>query len=280
MSLARGWGAITSSRSATVEPRRAGRHDEGREPARARRLAGAGEDDILGGDAAIGDPGLFAIEHEAASARFGGERDGAGIGARLRLGQGEGGERLAGGDLRQETGLLLVRAGQADRTAAEALHGKGEIGEPVMTAQGFTDDAEAAHIELCVRAAMRRHDRMFQEARLAQLAHQGAAGVVFVVRGGQQVDTGAGPVVDGSRQLAVAGFEKRPVEEALIRHLVALELRFTFGGEGLEGAGEIPGRHAHGLGLGLRLDRLVDAHVPFRVHHALGDAVGEARARG
>ena len=44
------------------QARRAGVDHEGREAARARRLAGAREDDVMIGDAAVRDPGLCAVE--------------------------------------------------------------------------------------------------------------------------------------------------------------------------------------------------------------------------
>jgi hypothetical protein len=47
-----------------LKPGRVGGHDEGRQALRARRLAGAGEDSVDIGDAAIGDPRLFPVEHE------------------------------------------------------------------------------------------------------------------------------------------------------------------------------------------------------------------------
>ena len=46
-----------------LEARGAGFDDEGRDPARARRLAAADEDHVEVGDAAVGDPGLLAVQH-------------------------------------------------------------------------------------------------------------------------------------------------------------------------------------------------------------------------
>ena len=45
------------------EARGVGVDDEGGDAARARRLAGAREHDVKIGDAAVGDPGLLAVEH-------------------------------------------------------------------------------------------------------------------------------------------------------------------------------------------------------------------------
>ena len=47
------------------QPRRVGGHEEGGEALGAGRLAGAGEDDVEVGDAAVGDPGLLAVEQVA-----------------------------------------------------------------------------------------------------------------------------------------------------------------------------------------------------------------------
>ena len=77
---------------------------EGREPAGAGRLAGAGEDDVEVGDAAVRDPGLHPVEPDVAGAvgdRGGGERGD--VGAGLGLGEGEGGDGLACGDGRQDS---------------------------------------------------------------------------------------------------------------------------------------------------------------------------------
>ncbi|KAG1273939.1 hypothetical protein G6F64_015241 [Rhizopus arrhizus] len=48
---------------ADLETRGVGIHDERADTARARRLAGTGEDDVEVGDAAVGNPGLGAVQH-------------------------------------------------------------------------------------------------------------------------------------------------------------------------------------------------------------------------
>ena len=60
---ASGCGAITVEAFGDGEAGIVGRDDEGREAARARRLAGAGEHHVEVGDAAVRDPGLLAVEH-------------------------------------------------------------------------------------------------------------------------------------------------------------------------------------------------------------------------
>src|SRR4051812_29254803 len=61
---------------------------------------------------------------------------------------------------------------------------------------------------------------------------------------------------------------------------VTLEFRGAFGREGFEGSAEVVRRHADRLGLGLHLDRGLEADVPFLVELGLGDAMGEGRAAG
>ena len=62
-SVASGCGAITSMSLGDAKPGCVGVDEEGREAARAGRLAGAREHDVDVGDAAVGDPGLHPVEH-------------------------------------------------------------------------------------------------------------------------------------------------------------------------------------------------------------------------
>src|SRR5687768_13866017 len=59
---------------------------------------------------------------------------------------------------------------------------------------------------------------------------------------------------------------------------VPFEPRLGLGRERLECTAEIAGGHALRLRLGLGVDQVVEAHVPFLVQHALGDAMGQPRA--
>ena len=97
-----------------------------RKPLGARRLAGAGEDDIDIGNAAIGNIGLLAIENETALHARGRHSSGGGIGAGFRFGDGEGGDGFALPGFRKPC-LLLRRSEQRDRPHAEALHGESRI---------------------------------------------------------------------------------------------------------------------------------------------------------
>ena len=92
-----------------VEARRVGVDDEGRQALGPRRLAGAGKQHVLMGDAAVGDPGLLAVEPDVTVAvGLGGHRERGDIGPRLRLGQRECGNRLAVTHRRQIALLDLV----------------------------------------------------------------------------------------------------------------------------------------------------------------------------
>jgi hypothetical protein len=73
-----------------LQARRIGIDDEGADAADTRCFAGAGEDHVEIRDAAVGDPGLFAIEDIAVAVRVRGAAHGRDIRAGLRLGQGEG----------------------------------------------------------------------------------------------------------------------------------------------------------------------------------------------
>ena len=130
-----------------LQTRRVGRHHDGREAAGSRRSAGAGEDHIMVGDAAIGNPGLLAVENilvarsSALRVRWRRRRTRHSARSARRL------EAPALGHRRQEVACCSIGAEQADRAAAQTLHGKGEIGEPMMARQGLADDAQAAHIQ-------------------------------------------------------------------------------------------------------------------------------------
>jgi hypothetical protein len=93
-----------------LQPRRAGLDHEGREAARTRCFAGAGEDDVEVGDAAVGDPGLLAVQHRSAPSRVGTRAWPRHVGAGVGLGQGEGRDRLAAGHARQPARTLLAGA--------------------------------------------------------------------------------------------------------------------------------------------------------------------------
>ena len=69
--------------------------DEGGDAARARRLAGAGEQRVDVGDAAIGDPGLLAVDYIAVAVEPRRARHRRDVGARFLLRQRKGREPFA-----------------------------------------------------------------------------------------------------------------------------------------------------------------------------------------
>ena len=132
-----------------LEARRAGIDDEGRDAARARRFAGAREHDVEVGDAAVGDPGLLAVEHVASSpstrALQAMRRH---VGAGLGLGQREGGDRLAARHARQ---VALPSAAACPRRLmaprAQALHREREVGQAGVARQRLADQADGARVD-------------------------------------------------------------------------------------------------------------------------------------
>ncbi len=209
---ASGCGAITVEAFGDGETRIAGFDDEGRDAARAVRFAGAGEHHVEVGDAAVRNPGLLAVEHVILAVAPRGHGDVGDVGAGGRLGQREGGDRRAGAGARQPGRALRLAAEQRDRPGAEALHGEGKVGQPVVARQRLARERERTHVER--RAVFVRRGQR-QPAGLAQLRDQPAAGGVGVA----MVDAGeiAGrPGVELAGQRAVARLEKRPVEIALV----------------------------------------------------------------
>ena len=85
---------------------------------------GLREDDVDLGHARVRDEALRAVDHVLVAVAAGvGEHRGR-IGARARLGQRVGGERVARGEPRQEPLLLLLVPGELERERAELLHGE------------------------------------------------------------------------------------------------------------------------------------------------------------
>ena len=205
-----------------AEAGRIGRHDEGREAARTGRLAGAGEDDITIGDAAVGNPGLQAVEAilPADMGRRGGH--GRDIGTGIGFGQGKGGDGRAGADRRAAGGLLLSRAEQRDRAGAEALHGEGEIGEAVDIAERRAGDAEGAHVERSAQAALVAGHAGGQEPGLAERADETPAGAVDIVMVDERRHGLARPGGKAASEGAVFVVKERQAEKIGTEHVSSL----------------------------------------------------------
>src|SRR5262249_19585859 len=103
-------------------------NDESGNPARARRFAGAGKNDVKVGNAAVRNPVLLAVKDETISVAAGDSSDIRDIRPGRWFGQCKGGDTLAGSRFRQPCVPLLCTAEQGNRSSTEPLHGKCEIG--------------------------------------------------------------------------------------------------------------------------------------------------------
>ncbi len=129
-----------------LQPRGVGGHQEGRQAARPRRLAGAGKKDVEVGDAAVRDPGLLALDQPAALTRVA-------VVAVAATSDPDPGSVSAKAEIAVpctrpfQPSLLRGRAEQADGSHPQPLHGKGEIRKPIMPRQRFADQAQGAHVQ-------------------------------------------------------------------------------------------------------------------------------------
>ncbi len=200
------------------ESRHAGIDDEGGDAAAAFALAGAGEHDVKIGDAAVGDPGLLAVEHIGVAVLAGGAAERCHVRSGVRLGEGERRDRLARRGTRQIGAFLLLRAVEGDRARAQALHGEGEISEAGMARQRLADKADRARVDHVGNAAIgSAADRVARPAGGAELADQRAAGSVHVAVVVVS-NVGSGPGVELALELAVPFLEERPVEITFVAH--------------------------------------------------------------
>ena len=112
------------------------------------RFAGAGEDHIMIGDPAIGDPCLHAVDPNVIRpVRRRRGAHGGDIGPGFRFREREGRDSFAPSHRRQISGLHHIGAEQRDRSRTESLHGKGEIRQPVVKRERLPSQAERADIE-------------------------------------------------------------------------------------------------------------------------------------
>ena len=116
------------------EAGRIGLDDEGAHALAATRVRiGDGEDRDEVRDRAVGDEALRAVEDVVVAVAGGPHPHCRHVAAGRRLGQGERGEPLPGGEPRQVSVLLLLGPGKQDREGAELLHGGDEAGRGVGT---------------------------------------------------------------------------------------------------------------------------------------------------
>ena len=202
-----------------LEARRRGIDDERGQTLGRRRLPGAREHDIEVGDAAVRDPGLGAVQDEAGAIRLRRGGDRRDVGAGFALGQRERPDLAAVGDRRQPGTALVLGPEQTDRAAAEPLHGKREIGEAGKARQDLAHEAERAHVQAVVHAAVGGRHHMAQKPGLGEMRDEHPTGGVelgsALVQIGQSV---GGKALDFVGQRAVALVEERPGEVAAIGH--------------------------------------------------------------
>ena len=185
-------------------------------------VAGAGEHGVVIGDAAVGYPGLAAVQHVLIAVQAGAGLHGRHVGAGVRLGQGEGRNVLAAGHFRQILLLQGLAGEHRHGTTAQALHGEGEIRQAGIAPQGLPGDAQATHVQGLGVAAVGRGYGVAQETGLPQHADQLAAlgvHVVVIVGQGRQVCLRPGFQLPG--ELPVPLVEKGPGQEILVAHGLA-----------------------------------------------------------
>src|SRR5690349_11089179 len=122
-------------------------YDEGRNSPGAGIFAGAREQKIEIGNAAVRYPGLFSVDHVKV-AIFSGcatERGNIGSGIWLRDGKRCGGKTSS--DAWKVALLLLLAAESGDCPRTQSLHGKCKISQAGMPGQGLTDQAYRARVD-------------------------------------------------------------------------------------------------------------------------------------
>ena len=181
-------------------------HDEGRDAARTGFWVGFGKHHIKVSDAAVADPGFLTVQLMTCRAGLGAGQHARHIRPGIGFAQCKGSDLVPLCDSRQVLGLLCGRARQRDGTAAQALHGKSEIGQGGMPGQGLAQDHQGARIQLGQGTALRSGHTVAQPTALAQALHPFATGLAVIAL----VNFLAGaPGVQTLRQGLVFGLEER-----------------------------------------------------------------------
>ena len=142
--------------------------DEGADALGAEALVGHGDDDEHVGVAAVGDENLAAVEHPLVAVEDSGGLLTGGVGTGVGLGEAEGADPLAAGELGQVLHLLLLGAGLKDGGGAEAgvggeddarggadaaelldghaVHDVGAAGTAVLRGDGDAHQADLGHL--------------------------------------------------------------------------------------------------------------------------------------
>ena len=168
-------------------------------------VAGARENDIEVGDAAIGDPGLGAVDDPLVAFAPRARRQRRDIGPCIGLGERERGDGRARGDARQVFFLEGVTAFERDRPAAESLHDKREIGEPGVIGERFAQESDRTHIEFGAAWCAVR-----EEPGLAKVGHEPAADGIRILA--MRVVEPGDPLGRLPRKPGVSGLEERPLK--------------------------------------------------------------------
>ena len=177
------------------ESGRGGIDDERGDRAGARRFTGPCEQNVEVGDAAVGDPGLFAVQdvRVTIAARF--ALQGGDVGARVEFGKSECGDGGAFNDPRQILLFMKGRSEKRDSAGAEALHGKGKISKTGMPGKNFANETNGAGVDGVRGGAISdAANGVLQPAAFAELPDQRAACGVDV-RGVFAAQMNAGPTL-------------------------------------------------------------------------------------
>ena len=140
-----------------------------------------------------------------------------------RLGQREGGDRLAGARPRQPVALLRRRAEQADRPVPSPCMANAKSARPSWRASVSRDQAERAHVERAAGSPGRRRCASSQPSRPS--ARTSARQAASTSSWSTSARFARAQRSSSPAQLAVAVLEERPVEEASVGHQFALEHR-------------------------------------------------------
>ena len=124
------------------------------------------------GDAAVRNPGLGAVQDVVIAVATRRALHRRHVRARLRLRQSEGRDRAACRYHRQVARSQGVRSGDRYRAAAEALHRKGEVGQPVVFGERLAHQADRACIEVIRRAAIRPWHTVARESCIAEVGDE------------------------------------------------------------------------------------------------------------
>src|SRR5215470_16767055 len=121
-------------------------NDKGRDAFGAGLFASSGKDYVEIGNAAVRDPGFLAIEQVRVAIFDGRTLESSDVRSSVGFRDSECRDGRTLGHRRKIMLLLLLSTKIGNRSGAQSLHGKGEIGKPGMASQGFTNEANGASV--------------------------------------------------------------------------------------------------------------------------------------